>query len=228
MTKENKRKIVICGTGAGYERAPFDKAGYELWGITGHWSANKKFDRIYEVHSANSLSVEGATTTAMADFLLGNNAHIHPTLQASFPKGKVVDFEKHIKEYGRSLFRCTISWMLAEAIEEKPEAIEIYGVTLSGKEEYRGQKPSVAAFVAVARKLGIKVYVDREDELFSCPWVYGYEDVPGFIQSVQDKGRKIERQLYNTESEVLEKRAEFNRLEGQQDVIDWLKDSYGI
>jgi hypothetical protein len=34
--------------------------------------------------------------------------------------------------------------------------------------------------------------------------------------------------MFNMESEVLEKRATFNRLEGQNDMIDWLKDSYGV
>lgn len=222
------KTIVICGTGAGSERIPFGKEGYEFWGLPGHWNSKKKFNRIYEVHSAKHLTQEGATTGAMADFITNNNPHIHPTLKASFPSGVVVDFEKHIAKYGRSLFRCTISWMLADAIEEKPDAIEIYGVTLSGKAEYRGQKPSVAAFIAVARALGIKVYVDREDELFSCPWVYGYEEIPGFVNSLMDKGEKIEKLLFNAESQVLEERAKYNRLEGQKDILDWLKDSYGI
>lgn len=221
------RKIIILGTGAGWERAPFGKANCEFWGLQGHFQTGKEFQRVYEFHSAKELDSLGMQKP-QGDWMFKNVTHIHPTLAKCFPEAKIFDFEKYIKKYGRPVFRCSISWMLAEAIEEKPDVIEIYGVTLSGKEEYRGQKPSVAAFVLAARTLGIKVYIDREDELFSCPWVYGYEEVPGFITAIQDKSRKIERDLFNAESEVLEKRALFNRLEGQKDVLEWLKDSYGI
>jgi hypothetical protein len=118
--------------------------------------------------------------------------------------------------------------MLAEAIEEEPDSIEIYGVTLSGKDEYRAQKPSMAAFVLVARALGIKVYIDREDELFSCPWIYGLEDKPGFVTALEDKRKKLERDKFNAESDALEMRAKFNTLEGMEVAYDWFRDSYGI
>lgn len=221
------RKIVILGTGAGWERAPFGKPDYEFWGLQGHYQTGKKFNRVYELHSAKALDSMGLQKS-QGDWMFANVTHIHPKLEECFPNAKVFEFEKYLEKYGRSVFRCSISWILAEAIEEKPDVIEIYGVTLSGKEEYRSQKPSVAAFVLAARALGIRVYVDREDELFSCPWVYGHEEVPGFILSIQDKGRKIERDMFNAESETLEKRAMFNRLEGQNDILEWLKDSYGI
>lgn len=219
------RKIIIAGTGAGFQRVPFDKG--EVWGLSGHWDSGKKFDRIYEVHSAKTL--DGLKITMpKGQWMRENVTHIHPTLQKCFPDGKVIDFEKYLEKYGRAAFRCSVSWMLAEAIEEKPDVIEIYGVTLSGKEEYRAQKPSVAAFILVARILGIKVYTDREDELFNCPWIYGYEDKPGYITALEDRKKKLLRDKFNAEADVLEMRAKFNTLEGMEAAFEWLSDSYGI
>jgi hypothetical protein len=226
MTK--KRKIVIVGTGAGMQRVPFGKEGYEFWGLSGHWDSNKKFDRIYELHSARTLN-DMNVIKPKGDWMYNNVTHIHPTLKkAIFKDATVFDFEKYLEKYGRSAFRCSVSWMLAEAIEEKADVIEIYGVTLSGKDEYRAQKPSVAAFVLVARVLGIKVYVDRESELFSTPWIYGYEDKPALVTAVEDKQRKLQRDKFNAESDVLEMRSKFNTLEGFESALEWLKDSYGI
>jgi len=218
------RKIIIIGTGAGSERTPSG----ELWGLSGHWDSGKKFNRIYELHSANALNGMNIIKPK-GDWMRENVTHTHHTLKkACFPDAEVFDFDKYLNKYGRSAFRCSVSWMLAEAIEEKPDAIEIYGVTLSGKEEYRAQKPSVAAFVLVARALGIKVYVDREDELFSCPWIYGLEDKPGYITALEDRKKKLQRDKFNAESDVLEMRAKFNTLEGMEAAFEWLTDSYGI
>lgn len=224
---EEKRKIVICGTGAGFVRAPFGKPSCEFWGLQGHWSSKKEFDRIYELHSAEALNGIGVVQAA-GEWLWSNVTHRHATTEKCFENAELFKFDKYIEKYGEHAFSCSISWMLAEAIEEKPDVIEIYGITLSGKEEYKKQKPSVYAFVLVARALGIKVYVDRESELFANGWIYGLEDVPGYIVALRDKQEKIKRDMFNMESEVLEKRATFNRLEGQNDMIDWMKDSYGV
>lgn len=225
--KKEKRKVVICGTGAGIQRAPFDKTGYEFWGLQGHWSLGKKFNRVYELHTPKALDGMNIEVAA-GDWLYKNVSHCHPKATKCFGNAEIFNFQKYLDKYGKSAFACSISWMLAEAIEEKVDEILIYGVTLSGKEEYKRQKPSVYAFVLVARALGIKVYVDRESELFSNGWVYGLEDVPGFVVALRDKQKKIERDMFNAESDALEKRALFNRLEGQNDMIEWLKDSYGI
>jgi hypothetical protein len=224
---KEQRKIVICGTGQGIQRAPFNKGGYEFWGLHGHWNLEQKFDRIYEVHSAKAMN-DLNVPQAAADWLWKNITHMNPSLKKCFENAKEFDFDKYLDKYGKSAFSCSISWMLAEAIEEKPDVIEIYGVTLSGKDEYKRQKPSVYAFVMVARALGIKVVVDRESELFGNGWVYGFEDVPGYVVALRDKQQKIQREMFNAESEALEQRAKFNRLEGQNDMIDWMKDSYGV
>jgi hypothetical protein len=225
MTKEPKKKIVICGTGIGVNRAPFGKEGFEFWGLSGHWESPHKFTRIFELHSAKALT-DMNITKPKGDWMWQNVTDIHPKLEKSFENATVFDFNKYLERYGRSAFRCSISWMLAQAIEEKPDAIEIYGVTLSGKEEYRAQKPSVAAFVLVARALGIKVYIDRESELFSCPWIYGLEDKPDYLNSLIDKKMQVERDLINTEVDVFEIKAKYNKLEGVKEAFEWFEDNY--
>lgn len=224
--KQAKRKIVLLGTGSGVERAPLNKTGYEFWGLSGHWNSGHKFDRIYELHSTRSLNEQNVIKDK-GDWMYTNVTNIHPTLTKCFPNAKVFDFDKYLDKYGKNAFRCSMSWMMAEAIEEKPHAIEVYGITLSGKDEYKAQKPSMAAFILVARVLGIKVYVDRESELFSCPWVYGYEEKPDYLNTLSDKRKKLERDLFNSESDVLEARAKFNKLEGVKEAFEWFGDNYG-
>ncbi|QDP62949.1 MAG: hypothetical protein Unbinned5081contig1002_54 [Prokaryotic dsDNA virus sp.] len=221
---ENKRRIVVLGTGPGAERAPIGKDGVELWGLTGHWNSGVKFDRIYELHSAKTLT-NLKIQKPKGDWMWKNVTHIHPTLKASFPDAKVFDFEKYLEKYGR-VFSCSMAWMLADAIEEKPEVIEIYGVTLSSLGEYKNQKPSFAAFALAARVLGIKVVVDRESELFSVPWLYGYEDEPDYMVSLRDKKKQIRKDMAIAESEVFEVKAKFNKLEGLNEAFEWFENNY--
>ncbi len=218
------KKIVIVGTGLGASRAPLNDANSEIWGLTGLWNIKGNYKRIYEIHSAKSLTDEKIAADK-GEWMKNHITHIHPTLKASFPDAVVVDFEKYIKKHG-TYFTSSFGWMLAEAIEEKPDCIDIYGITLSGDGEYIHQKPGASYLIGWARALGIKVNIDRESELMSAPYIYGYEDIPEYLVTLADQKRKALDELERAkEAESFEK-GKKHYFEGVRDNIKWFENNF--
>jgi len=222
------KKIAILGTGYGARRAPVHDESFEIWSICGIWNAQtasgRKFDRIYEVHSAKTMT-EMQIPADKAQWMSENITHINPTLQASFPNAAVIDFEAHLEKYG-SYFTSSIAWLLAEAIEEKPDQIDIYGVTMSADEEYGHQKPACSYLIGWARANGIKVNVDRGAELMSAPYVYGYEDVPEIMKSLKDRKEQIGNEMRITEDKINDLKAQYHHMQGANEQIDWYEKNW--
>lgn len=219
-----KRNIVIVGTGLGVRRAPLKDTSKEIWGITGLWNIEGNYSRIYEVHSAKCLTEEKIPADK-GEWMANHVTHIHPTLKASFPNAKVIDFEKHMEKHGR-YFTSSFSWMLAEAIEEKVDSIDIFGITLSGNGEYSHQKPAASYLIGWARALGIKITIDRESELMSAPYIYGYEDAPEYIKTLSDQKKRVMDELKKADHAELVERGRKHYYEGVRDNIEWFENNF--
>ena len=106
-----------------------------------------------------------------------------------------------MKVYGK-YFTSSVSWMIADAIEAGAKEIAIYGVTMSSNEEYGHQKPACSYLLGWARGKGIKVTIQKDSELMSTLFVYGYEEVPSIIASLKDKKGLAEQDISQAESDV--------------------------
>lgn len=218
------KKIAIIGTGPGTARAPLKDPSYENWGVPGLWNIPGDYKRIYEVHSPKVLTGMGISPEKGA-WMREHVTHIHPKLKASFPNAEVIEFEKHMEKYGR-YFTCSFSWMMAEAIGENPDSIAIYGITLSGNGEYVHQKPSMSYFIGRARERGIKVNVDKESELMSAPFIYGYEDPPEYLKTLADQKKLLLGELHKAEDAEAYERGRKHYYEGIRDQIEWFENNF--
>lgn len=216
-------KIAICGTGSGVTRAPFN-TDWEMWGMKGHWNTGKKFSRVYEIHTPKDLS-EAGIGAEQAKWMVENITHIHPRLKASFPNAEHVDFEKHIATHGK-YFTSSVSWMLAEAIALSPKEIGIWGITMSHDAEYASQKPAVTYLIGWAKALGIKVTIDKDAELLSAPFLYGYEDIPTFVLSMEDRKSKVSNMLNQAEDEMTQASARFHHAQGVLSALNDFENNF--
>lgn len=222
---DKKRKIAIVGTGIGGDKAPYNNPDYEIWGLPGLRGSGFRLDRVYEVHSAYCLSEVKPYTTNDAKWLSENVTHINPTLKASFPNAKVIDFEKYINKFGR-YFTSSFSWMFAEAIEEGVDVIDTYGFTLSSSGEYAHQKPGAAYLIGWARAVGIEVNISKGSELMSAPFIYGYEEEPAALKSIIERRQMVEREFIVAEQEVFAAKGKYNHLEGVKETLDWFEKNF--
>lgn len=221
-------KVCLLGTGIGAARAPFHDESFEFWSVPGIWNiqqeTGRKFERIYEVHSAKTLT--GLKIPAeKGGWMLENITHIHPSLKASFPDAEVMDMDGLIEKYG-PYFTSSLAWMLAEAIEAGAKRIDIYGVTMSAYEEYGHQKPGCSHKIGWAEALGIKVNIDKGAELMSAPFIYGYEERPEILQSLEDEKRKVAQRANGIEDQINDLKATYHHMQGQREQIEWFENNF--
>jgi len=85
---------------------------------------------------------------------------------AGMPYGKEIPYKRLVKKYGPYFFTSSIAWMLAMAIEKKPEKISLWGVDMAATTEYFDQKLGCQYFALLAKSQGIEIGVPPESDLF--------------------------------------------------------------
>lgn len=87
--------------------------------------------------------------------------------QAKFediPNSTPFPFEEYELEFG-TIFGSTVDYMLAMAIKEGAEVINIIGVDMANWTEYAYQRPSCMYLIGLARGRGIEVNIDPDSKL---------------------------------------------------------------
>lgn len=217
-------KVAIVGTGMGCENAPYNDKSWEIWTLPGLYTHKPEVERVYEIHSAQTV-IECKPPKDKFEWMMENVNVCHPSLKTTFKDARVIDFEGLIEKYG-PYFTSSISWMIAEAIEEEATDIALYGVTMSSDNEYGHQKPSVSRLLGWAEGKGIKVHLQKSCELLSAPFVYGYEEKPDFLKSIDDRKKLMRHNLEKTESEVFEAKANYHYTQGCLDEIKRFENNF--
>jgi hypothetical protein len=146
-------KIAIVGMADFTEQIPDD---YEIWIIAKYISHFERYDRAFECHDREPDSVLKMIADEPWFYVPEHLAYL-------YPKAQLIPVEELANKYFRS-FGSTISYMLAQAIHEKPEAIVLYGVAMA--DEHEGQRPSAFYWLGVANGLGIKTSGLLTEEMY--------------------------------------------------------------
>lgn len=156
-----KKKIAIVGTAPSKAQAPYGDKEWEIWGCNRSCFDLKVWDRLFEIHRKWDM-----------DQSLWDHDHkkyfeelkeVKPPQQviSTLPIGGeanlVIDRDKMFKKYGTIWFSSSLAYMLAWALEQKPDEIGIWGVDMESHEEYVVQFAGCRHFIDLARALGIKV-----------------------------------------------------------------------
>ncbi len=148
-------KIAIVGHGLlTRDRAPFQDSEWDVWGLSYRefefqraYAMGRPFDVLWECHSY----------------------YWEPDYKL-FMKNNKVRFPRENYESlaGMEGFKCSLSYMIAEAILLEPEEIVLYGIDccVMKKQEYYDQIPNIKYFMGVATGRGIKVSAPEICELF--------------------------------------------------------------
>jgi hypothetical protein len=89
----------------------------------------------------------------------------------------LVEQDVNRKETVRKYFTSTFAYMMAMAIYEKFDVIELYGIDMENNTEYGYQRPCGEFWIGLAVGRGIKVILQEPCQLCDAT-LYGYETVP--------------------------------------------------
>ena len=179
------KKICIIGTTSTRHLAPFNDTSWEIWtiGPGGRDIPGHRWERLFEVHGSslfhtwevgfgeylNFLSnvkppQQVVTIRPIKEMILDwGYQHKKPPdevakeITGSFEANVVLDRGLLLGKYGRMWMSSTISYALAQAIEEGAKEISIYGIDMECGEEYVTQFAGARHLIDLAKYIGITV-----------------------------------------------------------------------
>lgn len=170
-------KIALVGSHPEtWDKAPFDDFSWEIWGFSrrNHLKL-ARCDVWFELHHPSNFRRYDIDIPGYVPWLKGAQQRMTYPL---FPWEAVLD------RYGPYfLTGGQISWMMAYAIMQEPEAIGLWGVEAAGK--YQTQRYEIWHFTQVARDMGIEVVAPAESELLDPPKLYAFSSSVTSRQRVQ-------------------------------------------
>ncbi|KKN90100.1 hypothetical protein LCGC14_0232130 [marine sediment metagenome] len=221
------KKLALVGSASNTkDLVPWEDDSVEIWGLA--WRKDLiRVNRLFEMHPfakhrykipKNYVGYLASLRTPV--YLLQEHHRI--------PNGVVYPIDVVIQRLGPMLdknsdgdyFASSIAYLLALAIVEEYDEIQLYGIDFIDTDEYGHQRPNMEYLIGVARGLGISVYIPRKAALCYFPYRYGYE-LPDF--GLIDSGILKEREKqYNEQWEKA--RCEFYTADGaRQEVRQLLK-----
>ncbi len=161
-------KIAIVGTSPNtLFEAPYQDESWEIWSLNGAYERITRYNRWFEIHTWEHLKKENLPPAYMTHLQNAANVGRLYTIE-SFPYETIIlPREELISLYGR-YFTSTIAWMIGFAIQQGATEIGIWGVNMSGDDEYQKQRACCEYLLGIAKGKGIKITLPSE-----CPLLKG-------------------------------------------------------
>lgn len=158
-----KPKIInILGKGKGWDEIP-DKPEGEVWGVNDAF-LRTKCHKSFHMHDIDEFYKNEKTASSTRLCITryhdpdNKGMEFYTTVESKrFPEAKIYPLDDVVEAFGFCYFNSTVDYMLAYAIYEKADIINLYGINMSVNEEYGEQKPGVEFWCGYAMGLGIKV-----------------------------------------------------------------------
>lgn len=221
--KEEKptRKIALLGSAvSSVGLAPFSDSSWEIWACS---PANQKIPRAsvwFELHNVEVKIREGLSE--YLDWLKKQPFKVF--MQASlpdFPNSITYPLKEMIEKWGPFWWTSQLSFMLALAIEQKPEAIGIYGVDMAANSEYNQQRLACQFFIREALNQGIKLVVPPESDILEPAPLYGYCESSRQWRKYYARMAELQHRVAKLREECAAKESEMKHLIGAIDDLEY-------
>ena len=214
-------KIGILGSApSSINLAPYDDPTWHLWGCSegcAQFVGQRKIAAWFEIHDwPFSRWQKDYQDFLKRQKIVYTASHV-PELTNStlYPK------EEMIEKYGKYFWTCSPAYMLAYAIDQKPEEIGIWGIDMAAADEWAYQRPACHYFIGIAQALGIKITVPSESDLLKPPAMYGFNLSDPMLIKFEARRAELTQRLNanTTQCDNLVREAMF--LRGAIDDVDY-------
>ena len=222
------KKIAIIGTAEPHWRAaPFNDQDWDIWTCGGVFKAAPRTTVHFELHShaetckgwSHSPEEENAARNVYWQWLASQGDRVVLRAPHSLcPAASIYPLDAVLTAFPDRYFTCSISWMLAAAIIERPKAIGLWGVDMAltgdpdipASNEYARQRPSVEYYLGIATGSGIEVHLPPNTTLLTARKLYGFEDDGDdkFLSSIDAKRAELQNNLTQAQQIRDQKRME--------------------
>lgn len=194
------RKIAIVGSAPSSRGlAPFTDASWVIWACSPSNVDLPRVDVWFELHDIDRM-IADPNFFAFVRRLEKSQVYLQEK-DDRFPRSETYPKDAIVDKYGPDFFSSTIAWMLALAIEQKPEEIGLFGIDMAAKVEYAVQRPGCRYFLRIAKEQGIKITVPPQSDLLSAPALYGYYEKSSMYQKLNVRRIELSNRLKDTRSQ---------------------------
>ena len=127
------------------------------------------------------------------------------------PSGKKYPLEKVYARFG-NYFTNTLTFIMAWAVLEEYERLELYGFDMASDTEYKHQRPNACYWIGMCRGMGIDVYIPPESKLLRGYARYAYDDV------MLGARQEMEIQIFAANDRLKSKAEAVNHQRGRADA----------
>ena len=168
------RKIAVLGSAvSSVGLAPYNDPSWEIWACS---PANMTIPRKsiwFELHSIEIKKREGLD--AYLDWLSKQPFKVYmQSVLPEFPNSLEFPLQPLIAKYGPFWWTSQIAFMMALAIEQKPQAIGLYGIDMAASSEYNQQRLACQFFIREILNAGFSLVVPPESDILEPAPMYGY------------------------------------------------------
>ena len=227
------KKVAIVGYTSTKDLVPWDDNSVIVWGLNDLYDQIPRYNRWFEMHSRGPL-IDGWKSSRT------NRNHLEVLQQMQcpiymqqkhedIPNSVAYPLQEMLDQFG-NYFTNSISYMLALAIYEGYEEIQMYGVDMAVGTEYSQQRPSCEYFIGVAIGRGINVHIPEASDLLKARCLYGYEQEKeeAFIAKLKQVQTDIDGKMQFSAGQELAHRDNKNQYIGAKNAISEMLQVWGI
>jgi hypothetical protein len=173
-------KIAVLGSSRSLSLAPFNEPAWEIWACSDGTVAIPRCELRFELHSIEFMRTEpryknGSALDDYLEYIKSFPVYMqdrHP----DFPHSLKYPKDEMVRKHGPFFFTSSIAWMMALALERKPDEIGLWGVDMNAADEYGHQRPGFHYFYEMATRAGVKVTLPPGNTLLDRPKWEGFDD----------------------------------------------------
>ena len=193
------KRIAIVGTAPSWKACPWDDPGLLIWGLNDAYVLNlPRVDAWWEMHPLDHMHFRKMDQRVIheqdvpAGYYVRPEGHLQQLqamattipvyLQAEPPQGWPVnarrfDIERAVAEFG-DYFASGPAYMVAQAIWDGAEEIQVWGIHLETEAEYREQRPNFEFMLGIAKGRGIRIVMAPQSPVLKHGFRYAYQSRP--------------------------------------------------
>jgi len=188
--REGKKTVAFVGMApTTCSLAPYDDENVEIWGVNEehHYSWLKRWDRWFQMHERKYFTRIYDVRGLQDHYIWLQEKHGKPVYMqhvyeeipdsVEYPLGQMIDrFFGKVRKGDAKLkyFTSTMPFMSALALYEDFDRIEIYGMEMSGADEYVKQRPCGEFWLGMILGMGKELYLPEGCQMLAGK-LYGYQ-----------------------------------------------------
>lgn len=227
-------KIALLGSAPSSRmEAPFNDPGWEIWSCSPANMDLPRSDFFFEIHAIDTTMQESIYKTqhpgqkmSYVDFCKQHPAIYMQEKRPEYPGSIEYPKDEMFKKFGPYFWTSSLSYMLALAIDKKPEAVGLWGVDMSASEEYSHQRPGCQYFIQEAERAGINIVVPYgSDILFPHP-PYGYREASHMWSKMNTRWKELAGKRAALASQMARLQTEIATYDGAMEDVQYVCNTF--